>query len=173
MSKRKSSFQRWKEFWDNVPANAHMSQADCRSLKKLMSQRPENVSEQEWNKLFEKVYAEASARRITIDPEHEDKGRKWIKEQIRKIKASLKHEPDEQSLFDACNERGIKRFYFGGYMDATNNRHISSRWRTAVPIWHVELNEGHFETVAVKTFSYAYGAWQGYDQVVVNPPDYL
>lgn len=168
MSKRKSSYEKWRDrfFAPLREQPLHMSQSECRSLKKLLSQRPENVSEQDWNKLFDQVYEVANTLKISIDPEHEEKGRTWIKEQIRKIKASLKHEPEGIALFEGCNEHGIEAFHFGGYMDATNNRYISSRWRTAVPIWHVTRKDD-------VEFSYAYGAWQGFDKIILDPPDYL
>lgn len=160
-------FTTWQNYFDKLPANAHMSQSQHHSLKKLMGRCPEGVALGKWEGLFLKVNARARSQDITIDSEHEAKGAKWIKGQISKIRKSVGN-PTDATLFELCNTVGIKHFYFGGFVDATpmKNKHFAPRWREAVPVWIVERNDG-------VRFSYAYGAWQGYSQVIVNPPGYL
>jgi hypothetical protein len=166
-SRKNRVFTRWSEFFYSLPPGAHMSQTMCRSLKKLMHQCPHDVPLNDWENLFLQINAVANRFDIPIDTEHENKGREWIRTQIRKIRKSCGLH-SERVLFDTCNEIGIKHFYFGGYMDATPSvsKRIAPARRDAVPVWKVECNDG-------TRFSYAYGAWQGYDVVVVNPTDYV
>lgn len=164
-TRKNKHFTKWQEIFNNdLPPDFLMTESMCRSLKKLMHECPHDVKLTDWNGLFETVFEVASREDIPITPEHEDKGRKWIKDQIRHICKNLTY--SERELFEHANKVGIKHFYFGGYMDATNHRHLCPNRRLAVPIWTVQCKDG-------KRFSYAYGAWQGYDQVVVDPPSYL
>ena len=165
---RKPSFQRWSDLVNcgDGAGLTHMSQADCRSLKKLLSNRPANAPQEAWMDLAVQVYELAESKDITIDPEHETKGKEWFAKQKRKI---LKDQPPaDLRILEELYEHGIKQFFFGGYMDSTaagggnpNYSYAVGR-RGIVPIWKVLLNNG-------TRFSYAYGAWQGYDKVILHP----
>lgn len=151
------ALKRWQQYFKAVPQDAVVTECDCRSMKKLLSNCPEKVDYYEWWDIFDTIneFVDANPTRIGITEEHHRKGQEWIRKSISMIRRHFKDRPYPRDLFEQAASEGVKAFYFAGFMDCTDTytrNHYGDR-RVIVPIWRVELPSG-------KQFRYAYASWQ-------------
>ncbi len=156
-------------FYNSVIGNKGMEvgAAEVRAIKRLFSNFPTKLGNpyaalEEFNDCL-------AANPLPISADLHTKGQEWF---IKAKRVILKYAMDSyqgvisKALVEMATEGKIASFHFLGLLDYTTGTSFRAypRQLYTVPVWKVTLKNG-------ESFSYAYGSWQTYSTVLINPFD--